>query len=146
MKRGVLDRLIADQGGRCAYCGCSVSPGARGEVRVRHGCGLWLVPWGSRRMGQIDHKTPRSRGGSHDLANLVAACARCNSAKSARTPEEFLVRLRDRVARAGDRMDRLSDRLALCSDGWRPYLLRYRAAARADLHNYSEVLLAMEAA
>lgn len=36
----------------------------------------------------IDHVTPKSRGGSDDLDNLVVCCAICNSRKWARTPEE----------------------------------------------------------
>jgi hypothetical protein len=37
----------------------------------------------------VDHVMPRSRGGSDDLANLVAACAPCNFLKRNRTPEEW---------------------------------------------------------
>lgn len=36
----------------------------------------------------LDHVDPKSRGGSHDPANLVTACGSCNSRKGARTPEE----------------------------------------------------------
>ena len=38
----------------------------------------------------IDHVVPRSRGGTDELSNLVLACRRCNSAKGARTPQEWL--------------------------------------------------------
>jgi hypothetical protein len=44
----------------CRYCGC------------RPGCDLL----------EVDHLVPRSRGGSDDAANLVAACKTCNSRKS----------------------------------------------------------------
>lgn len=37
-----------------------------------------------------DHKKPRSRGGSSQPENLDWACINCNSAKGARTPEEWL--------------------------------------------------------
>jgi hypothetical protein len=33
---------------------------------------------------QVDHVIPRKAGGSHDLDNLVACCAPCNSAKGAK--------------------------------------------------------------
>jgi 5-methylcytosine-specific restriction endonuclease McrA len=51
-RRGVMNR----DGGRCAYC--------------------------QRRADTIDHVVPRSRGGAHDWANVVAACARCNHRKA----------------------------------------------------------------
>ena len=38
----------------------------------------------------LDHLIPKSRGGSNDGSNLKPACARCNLAKGARTPEEWL--------------------------------------------------------
>lgn len=37
----------------------------------------------------IDHVRPWSRGGRHDIPNLVAACADCNSNKSDRTLVEW---------------------------------------------------------
>jgi hypothetical protein len=36
----------------------------------------------------VDHVMPRCRGGEDELDNLVAACAKCNMTKSARTPQE----------------------------------------------------------
>ncbi|ONM49687.1 HNH endonuclease [Nocardia donostiensis] len=41
----------------------------------------------------VDHIRPRSRGGSNTWANLVACCARCNTVKADRTPEEAGMRL-----------------------------------------------------
>jgi len=46
---------------RCHYCGRSTNDGA-----VLH----------------VDHITPWSKGGSDDLANLLAACSDCNRGKS----------------------------------------------------------------
>jgi len=37
-----------------------------------------------------DHVMPRSRGGGNETSNKVWACRSCNSAKGARTPEEWL--------------------------------------------------------
>ncbi len=38
----------------------------------------------------IDHRTPVSRGGGDELANLCVACAPCNTRKGASTVEEWL--------------------------------------------------------
>lgn len=55
--RAPLNRrnLTARDAGRCQYCG--------------------------RAGNTIDHVVPRSRGGSHDWANVVLACAPCNQRK-----------------------------------------------------------------
>lgn len=37
----------------------------------------------------IDHYTPLSRGGAHEIANLVIACAPCNLKKNAKDPLDF---------------------------------------------------------
>lgn len=37
----------------------------------------------------VDHVMPFARGGSDDPTNLVAACARCNMSKGAKTVEEW---------------------------------------------------------
>lgn len=38
----------------------------------------------------VDHRVPRSRGGSNALGNLVFACYRCNQRKRDRPEGEFL--------------------------------------------------------
>lgn len=38
----------------------------------------------------LDHKLPRTRGGSHDDSNLWTLCRSCNSRKGTRTVEEWL--------------------------------------------------------
>lgn len=37
----------------------------------------------------LDHKTPLSRGGLHELSNLTIACGPCNYSKSSKTESEF---------------------------------------------------------
>lgn len=56
-------KVFALKGSQCAYCGADAS--------------------------HVDHKTPRARGGSNDLENLVPACASCNIAKGMMTVEEW---------------------------------------------------------
>jgi 5-methylcytosine-specific restriction endonuclease McrA len=54
-------------------------------------CAYCLRP--SNRL-EVDHVIPLSRGGSCDVNNLVAACARCNRRKSAKTALEWVFGLR----------------------------------------------------
>ncbi|MEZ5381826.1 MAG: HNH endonuclease [Microthrixaceae bacterium] len=42
-----------------------------------------------QRATSVDHVIPRSRGGSDQTSNLVAACLPCNQLKGDRTPEEL---------------------------------------------------------
>jgi len=51
-------RVLKRDGYICAYCGGDAT--------------------------QVDHVIPRKVGGGHDLDNLVACCAPCNSAKGAK--------------------------------------------------------------
>lgn len=52
----------------CCYCGASVEDGAQ------------LT---------LDHVVCRSHGGTHEAANLVTACLRCNSSRADRTVAHF---------------------------------------------------------
>ena len=62
-----LEVLIATAT-NCHYCKCAVTDNNR----------------------HIDHYIPLSKGGLHDLQNLVIACSACNLRKSAKMPEEFI--------------------------------------------------------
>lgn len=42
----------------------------------------------------VDHVTPRSRGGTHTWDNVVASCRRCNARKENRMPHEVGLALR----------------------------------------------------
>ena len=70
-KKAILER----DGVYCRYCGA-------GPLHFR-----WGWPWHGRGvrlyLGQIqfDHVVPFSKGGSHDLENLVVCCRRCNLSK-----------------------------------------------------------------
>ena len=62
-------QIYEKSNGRCWYCSVELPT----EVSGWH----------------CDHQLPKSRGGSDNLDNLVAACARCNIRKRNRTVEEF---------------------------------------------------------
>jgi hypothetical protein len=64
-KRGLVFKKTK---GHCGYCGDKLEP-----------FGNW----------EIEHKLPKSRGGSNHINNLLATCIPCNRAKRNRTVEEF---------------------------------------------------------
>lgn len=66
-----IQRLYDEQRGRCFYCGRELSE-----------------------RFQLDHKTPKSRGGSDSPENLCCACNRCSRLKHHETAEEFMDYLR----------------------------------------------------
>jgi 5-methylcytosine-specific restriction endonuclease McrA len=45
----------------------------------------------------VDHYEPLSKGGLHEIENLVIACATCNLTKSAKDPYEFAQKERGRL-------------------------------------------------
>lgn len=46
---------------------------------------------------EIEHKIPKSRGGSNSIRNLTIACHTCNRLKGSLTPEEWLDKLNSKV-------------------------------------------------
>ncbi len=70
--RRIVGMLADRDGWDCSYCGQHL-----------HG-GPFSLPY-----PHVDHVLPKSRGGSDRLDNLVLACPSCNSAKGARTPQEW---------------------------------------------------------
>ena len=67
-KQKLVAELLYQQLDECWYCGCT-------DADVWH----------------LDHKTPRSRGGSDDRTNLVAACAPCNQRKGSQDYDWFII-------------------------------------------------------
>jgi len=51
--------------------------------------GKKCVYCGSERDITVDHVVPIARGGSHEMGNLAACCAECNSSKGDKTVEEW---------------------------------------------------------
>lgn len=58
--------------GRCFYCGFNPRENAEYKQRLA-----------------VEHKTPKSRGGTDEDRNLVLSCRSCNSSKGTKTFEEF---------------------------------------------------------
>lgn len=93
-RQGIIRRAVAwrsDRRREFAYKVNQVAArhGVEGKLDWRdlvpgpcHYCGTPCESW--------DHMVPMSRGGANTLGNLVPACWPCNSAKKARTVEEWL--------------------------------------------------------
>lgn len=60
-----LIKLKKDSGNICKYCGSSINL-------------------------QIDHYIPLSKGGKHEISNLVIACRSCNCSKKDIMPEDWI--------------------------------------------------------
>ena len=75
IERSIRMALIDEYGGRCFYCGI--------EIYVAN-----LGPR-SDSMFNVDHKIPKSRGGTNKKDNLVCSCRKCNYSKGTLTVEEF---------------------------------------------------------
>lgn len=71
------------------------------EKRVKYYQGLsedWCYYCGSGGARLLlEHKTPKSRGGSDENTNLVTACVSCNVMKSFRTFDEFRALMQERI-------------------------------------------------
>lgn len=96
---------IAEAGGmRCFYC-----------------AGALTMAMGQSNTATVDHKRPKSRGGTSAHANLVAACMRCNQLKGALTAGEFRA-LYPVIARRSHQHERQQVRkVIMAGDGrWRP--------------------------
>ena len=83
IRKSTRTALYARDEYRCTYCLCSVSPG----VQVAPGEVIASVP--GTALATLDHRTPRSLGGTNDRANLTTACLGCNAAKGERTEADY---------------------------------------------------------
>lgn len=77
---------------------------ARAHLRIKWNnacayCDITGVPL------NIEHLTPRSRGGSSRISNLVLACVPCNKAKGTKPVETFLAHRPDRLARVLEQVE-----------------------------------------
>ena len=108
-------KVLEKTDGHCAYCGTELPP---------------LDAW------HTEHVVPRSKGGSSELDNLVAACGECNSRKKTKEPHEFQMWL---VSRIDDSLQEAQQRLLI--------LRKYQTAAgetnTIEKYNTIEKLLAL---
>lgn len=71
IKNQIREMLLKKQSGVCFYC--------RKPLLLED--------------ATIDHITPKSKGGSYALENLVAACRPCNQEKGSMHPFDYLISL-----------------------------------------------------
>jgi 5-methylcytosine-specific restriction endonuclease McrA len=93
VKTDLRRELWDAQGGRCWYCGCDLSCDHLCEI----GDDGSLIPPEGRVACEIEHQTPKSKGGGDAKANLVLSCKPCNRAKRSRTVEEYRSYLAERT-------------------------------------------------
>lgn len=82
-------RLWMESQGRCHYCGSIL---IRKTRKQKH---LAMPP---HQTPTIDHKTPKSKGGSSAIGNLVLACMACNFRKADKPYEVFIMEIRNNEA------------------------------------------------
>lgn len=88
----------------------------------------WTCAYCRARAETLDHVVPRSRGGLHEWANVVAACRRCNHRKADRLLAELGWTLSP-VPRAPASTVALLVGYARRDPAWVPYLSAWPAAA-----------------
>lgn len=79
---GLRKELCSEQSGRCFYCATEITHYSKRYNSM-----------------EIDHRTPRSRGGSDERSNLVASCRACNRGKCDSTESEWRAKLAERLAK-----------------------------------------------
>lgn len=128
IRRVWLERHLAKQQGKCAYCSVLISTSP--------------LPGREDQRATIDHVVARSQGGEDVEDNTVAACAACNSAKADMAEREFEshpIRLQ-RLRAANTPPDRLAaDPLsAFYNDEalMRGVGVRFRGREREDVEEY----------
>lgn len=76
INRHIREKARKKTPGRCWYCGIPLFCATRAEY---------------------DHQTPKSRGGSDEIENIVLVCQECNGSKGDMTVEEFRDKLRAEI-------------------------------------------------
>ncbi len=96
MSRVDRQAVLEKYGGRCAYCGRTLTAGRKGDTAF-----------------QVDHLHPRYLGGGDELDNLVPACQLCNRYKVTYNVEQ----LREQLSLIPSRLERQSNyRLAVAHE------------------------------
>lgn len=65
--------LFSKQEGKCYYCKC--------DLTMK--CEQFETP-------HVDHKIPKSSGGTNEISNLALTCASCNISKGKKSESEFI--------------------------------------------------------
>ena len=104
---------------RCFYCGQQESS-PRGDCEPK---GHRTRCLSEGKQLTLDHVIPKSRGGTDRVANLTAACKKCNDRKNNRLPEEFLKNRPDKLRQLLDPEKRHSYRDAGWMNVMMPFIL-----------------------
>lgn len=88
-----------EQDGRCFYCDTEITHYSKRSNSL-----------------EIDHMIPKSRNGSDDIDNLVAACRACNRSKHDMTADEFIAKRREKNSVAPESEPLAFSRAANVSD------------------------------
>lgn len=111
-------RILAKSNGQCWYCGCGLTPYMQGQH--------------SPTSMNIEHQTPKAKGGTNREENLVYSCQTCNFSKGGSTVEEYRLRLQRKT----------NPELSACE------LLKKAISDFPDLHrvdDIKEIIAAIEA-
>ena len=88
----LIPRIAARDGRLCHYCQVPIADVEDYVLEIVGEHRFWTLPDGFR-SGTIDHKIPKSKGGTNKPENLVLACSSCNSKKGWRVSyEDFKAR------------------------------------------------------
>lgn len=81
-----------DGGWVCHYCKVPVGFAEDiGELKTIGGQAFYQISRDSTvKLFSIDHKTPKSKGGSDDLSNLLLTCRKCNQRKGKKDYNQFI--------------------------------------------------------
>lgn len=89
MGKGIRKVVWDKTAGRCWYCGIDLIIGEPRNYESK----LLIARWFA-----VDHRIPKTHGGTNHIDNLVPACWICNSAKGNKSIEEFRLHLSMRAA------------------------------------------------
>lgn len=97
-KRHTIQKLAAEQGNRCAYCGVPLALHGVDEKPK------WPAKAASRRSWKFraatrDHITPKCEGGTDAWENLIAACFWCNVYRGNQPAEVAFARVQRQLRR-----------------------------------------------
>ena len=74
----------------CRYCGKKADRCEESRSRQSGKMLIQLFVNDDWRTFELDHKKPRSKGGSNHTNNLLTSCARCNNKKATLSYKEFI--------------------------------------------------------